>query len=199
MGVQYIRGCSFGEYYEWNIIGVFNISQRLLLICSPTWIISSQSANDTPYMSHDIPDVLDTIPSIYWTSPDVMNTHYTGWEHSNFNTETKCKWAGHSVNPNICYRVVTGMFNLKKNCGGICSSNWFLSRLILWWTVHASTCIYKQYVNLSQVNEAMQYKCQKTNQKLMIINEEWPKYNNEKINFCQCVITLKALAITKEL
>ena len=53
-------------------------------------------------------------------------------------------------------RVVTGMFILKQNCGGIWSSNRFLSLMILWWTVHASTCIYKQYVNESQVNEAMQ-------------------------------------------
>ena len=33
----------------------------------------------------------------------------------------------------------------------------------------------------------------------MQINEEWPKYNNEKVNFSQCVIDLKVWAITKEL
>ena len=140
-------------------IGIFNTSQRLLLICSPTWImISSQWYPPTWIM----------------ISADVINKHYTGWEHSNFNTETNCKWAGHSVNPNICYRVVTGMFSLKQNCGGIWSSDWFLSLLILLWTVNAGTCIYKQYVNQSQVNEAMQYslpKCQKTNQKLVVILE----------------------------
>ena len=117
---------------------------------------------------------------MYWTpSPrstehlptDVMKTHYTGWEHSDFNTETRCEWAGHPVNPNICYGVVTGMFILKRDCGGI--SLWLiLSLLILWWTVHASTCLCKHYVNQPHVNETMQYsvpKCQKINQKLMVI------------------------------
>ena len=33
----------------------------------------------------------------------------------------------------------------------------------------------------------------------MQTNEEWPKYNNEKVNFSQCVINLKARAITEEL
>ena len=33
----------------------------------------------------------------------------------------------------------------------------------------------------------------------ILINEEWPKYNNEKVNFSQCVINLKARVITKEL
>ena len=31
------------------------------------------------------------------------------------------------------------------------------------------------------------------------LNEEWPKINNEKVNFSRCVTNLKARAITKEL
>ena len=103
---EYIRGCSV--HWGMFSTSEFSIEiERILSSCSPTCImISLRCTHDillmyswyppmywtspmyswypldvlmiSPRCTHDIPRCTEH-SSMYWTSPDVLNTHYTGW------------------------------------------------------------------------------------------------------------------------
>ena len=56
-----------------------------VLMISPTYIMISPDVLNTPRCTHDISRCTHRIPSMYWTPPmywtslNVLNTHYTGW------------------------------------------------------------------------------------------------------------------------
>ena len=118
---KYIWGCSV----HWR----FNISQRLLY----QFALSHESW--CPWCTHVNPPMFWT-PPVYWTSSNVLNGRYTGWNHSHFNAETKCKWAGHSIIPNICYRVIGRYLYFEKRT--VVEINFFPSTCIYSWATRES-------------------------------------------------------------
>ena len=80
---EYIGGCSV----HWGMFSTLGFSieiEKFLPTCSPTCIMISPNVLNipdvlmiSPRCTHGIPQCTKH-PSMYWTSPDVLNTHYTG-------------------------------------------------------------------------------------------------------------------------
>ena len=70
--------------------------------------------HDTPHMHHDIP-MYSWYPPMYWTSPDVLNTHYTG-----------CLSVGWLLF--VCVACLSSdMVETIELCSGACISAWWKS------------------------------------------------------------------------
>ena len=74
--------------YSWYPPTFIMISPTFIMI-SPTFIMISPDVLNIPRCTHDIPPMYSWYPPMYWappmylTSPDVLNTHYTGWSYCN--------------------------------------------------------------------------------------------------------------------